>query len=126
MKTNMPPEEFRRHGHEVIDWIADYMEHIRDYPVLASVQPGELAARLPESAPEQGETMDAVLADFRELIVPAITHWNHPRFHGYFSVSGSGPGILGLRFQRALIPVLLHVVNTWLRVFRCVSTATPL
>ena len=90
----MPAEEFRRYGHEVIDWIADYMAHIRDYPVLAKVVPGDLVDRLPASAPETGEPMDAILADFQKLIMPAITHWNHPSFHAYFSVSSSGPGVL--------------------------------
>ncbi len=94
MTEDMPPAEFRRYGHEVVDWIADYIEHIRDYPVLARVKPGELKGQLPSAAPEQGESMDALLADFRELILPAVTHWNHPRCHGYFPASASGPGIL--------------------------------
>lgn len=98
----MPAEEFRRFGHEVIDWIADYMSHIREYPVLARVKPGELVDRLPRSAPETGEPMDAILKDFRELILPGITHWNHPRFHAYFSVSSSGPGILAEALIAAL------------------------
>ena len=102
MKTNMPPDEFRRYGHEVIDWIADYMENIRDYPVLARVKPGDLTDQLPASAPHSGEEMGAILEDFRKLILPAVTHWNHPRFHGYFSVSGSAPGILAEALIAAL------------------------
>ncbi len=102
MPTNMPPEEFRRFGREVIDWIADYLTHIREYPVLPDAQPGDLQRRLPASAPEQGEPMEQVLKDFRELIVPAVTHWNHPRFHGYFSISGSAPGILAETLIAAL------------------------
>lgn len=102
MKRDMPPEQFRRFGHQVVDWIADYFEHIRDYPVLARVQPGELAAQLPASAPECGEPMEAVLADFERLILPAVTHWNHPRFHAYFSVSASAPGILAEALIAAL------------------------
>jgi aromatic-L-amino-acid decarboxylase len=98
----MPAEEFRRYGHEVIDWIADYMAHVRDYPVLAKVKPGDLVDRLPSSAPETGEPMDAILEDFRKLILPACTHWNHPRFHAYFSVSSSGPGILAEALIAAL------------------------
>jgi len=102
MTANMPPEEFRRYGHEVIDWVADYLEQIRDYPVLAQVQPGDLKNQLPASAPEQGEPMEAVLADFRELVLPAVTHWNHPRCHGYFPASASGPGILAECLTAAL------------------------
>lgn len=91
----MNNEEFRRYGHQVVDWIADYLENIRDYPVLPAMQPGDLVDRLPPSAPERGESMDAILEDFERSIVPALTHWNHPRFLAYFAVSGSPPGILG-------------------------------
>jgi aromatic-L-amino-acid decarboxylase len=98
----MPPGEFRRHGHAVVDWIAGYLENTRDYPVLAQVQPGELAATLPGSAPEQGESMEAILDDFKSQILPAVTHWNHPSFHAYFSVSASAPGILGEMLAAAL------------------------
>ena len=91
----MSPEEFRASAHEVVDWMADYLRDIRDYPVLPHVEPGALIDRLPASGPEQGEPMKAILEDFRKLIVPGITHWNHPRFHAYFSTSASGPGILG-------------------------------
>jgi len=91
----MSPEEFRAAAHKVVDWMADYLRDIRDYPVLPNVRPGELIDRLPAQGPEHGEPMDAILEDFRKLIVPGITHWNHPNFHGYFSVSASGPGILG-------------------------------
>lgn len=99
---DMPPAEFRKYGHEVVDWIADYLEEIRQYPVLPECKPGELVDRLPAAAPEQGASMDAILEDFRSLIVPATTHWNHPRFHGYFSSSASGPGILGEMLCAAL------------------------
>jgi aromatic-L-amino-acid/L-tryptophan decarboxylase len=91
----MSPEEFRASGHQVVDWIADYLRDIRDLPVLPDVRPGALMDALPAAGPEKGESMDAILADFRNLIVPGITHWNHPRFFGYFSISASGPGILG-------------------------------
>lgn len=91
----MPPEQFRRFGHELVDWMADYLEHHGDYPVLPPTRPGALQDRLPRSAPETGEPMETILRDFRELIVPGMTHWNHPRFLGYFAVSGSAPGILG-------------------------------
>lgn len=92
---DMSPEEFRKSAHEVVDWIADYLRDVREYPVLPKTQPGELRAALPSHGPEHGEPMERILADFRHLIVPATTHWNHPRFHGYFSISSSGPGILG-------------------------------
>ena len=98
----MSPEEFRAAGHEVVDWIADYLRDIRDLPVLPDVQPGAVTDRLPSTGPEHGESMDTILADFRRLIVPGITHWNHPRFFGYFSISASGPGILGEMLAAAL------------------------
>ncbi len=98
----MSPDEFRASGHEIVDWIADYLRDIRELPVLPDVQPGELMDALPAAGPEQGESMDAILADFRNLIVPGITHWNHPRFFGYFSISASGPGILGEMLAAAL------------------------
>lgn len=91
----MTPEELRLYGHEVSDWIAGYLSDIRSYPVLPNMRPGDLVDRLPASGPNQGEPMDAILADFRRHIVPAVTHWNHPRFFAYFSTSSSGPGILG-------------------------------
>ena len=100
--ADMSPEEFRRYGHQVVDWIADYLRDAREYPVLPNVQPGDLIKVLPASGPEAGEGMDAILADFARLIVPGITHWNHPRFHGYFSISASGPGILAETLCAAL------------------------
>jgi len=99
---DMSAEEFRRAGHEVVDWIADYLTGIRDFPVVSRVQPGELTKQLPASAPESGETIDDILVDFRSLIIPGITHWNHPRFHAYFSVSASAPGILAEMLTAAL------------------------
>jgi aromatic-L-amino-acid decarboxylase len=90
----LTPLEFRKYGYEVIDWIADYLADAGTYPVLPTMLPGDLTDRLPHAAPEQPESMDAILDDFRKLIVPALTHWNHPRFHAYFSNSSSGPGIL--------------------------------
>jgi aromatic-L-amino-acid/L-tryptophan decarboxylase len=98
----MSPEEFRAAAHQTVDWIADYLRDIRDYPVLANVEPGAITALLPKSGPEHGEPIDAILEDFRKLILPGVTHWNHPRFFGYFSVSGSGPGILGEMLAAAL------------------------
>jgi len=91
----MSPEEFRSAAHEAVDWVADYLENTRDYPVLPTLHPGDLIDRLPKSGPDKGESIDTILRDFRELIVPATTHWNHPRFLAYFANSASGPGILG-------------------------------
>lgn len=91
----MPAEEFRRYGHELIDWIADYFERIDDLPVLAQIEPGDLKAQLPVAAPEKGESMQAILADVDRLIVPALTHWSHPSFFAYFATSTSAPGIFG-------------------------------
>jgi aromatic-L-amino-acid decarboxylase len=102
MSSEMSPDEFRAAAHQVVDWIADYLRDIRDLPVLPDVQPGELMDALPAAGPEQGEPMDAILADFRNRIVPGITHWNHPRFFAYFSISASGPGILGEMLAAAL------------------------
>src|SRR5215813_10701649 len=92
---DMPADEFRRHGHELIDWIADYFEHIDELPVLAQIEPGDLKSQLPSSQPEQGESMEAILADVDRLIVPALTHWSHPSFFAYFATSTSAPGIFG-------------------------------
>lgn len=90
----MTPEEFRRAAHEAVDWMADYMAHIRELPVLPNMEPGSLVRALPVEAPREGEPAERLLAGFRDLIVPASTQWNHPRFHAYFSVSGAPPGIL--------------------------------
>jgi aromatic-L-amino-acid decarboxylase len=98
----MQPNEFRRHGHAVVDWIADYLENPEQWPVLSGVQPGELRSSLPQSPPTRGESMDAVLDDFRKLIVPASTHWNHPAFMAYFANSSTGAGVLGEALTAAL------------------------
>src|SRR5437016_4270649 len=92
---DMPAEDFRRYGHEIIDWIANYFERIENLPVLAQIEPGDLKSRLPASAPAKGESMDAILADIDRLIVPALTHWSHPSFFAYFATSTSAPGIFG-------------------------------
>src|ERR1051326_894792 len=88
---DMPADEFRKHGHELIDWIADYFERIEDLPVLAQIEPGDLKAQLPATPPEHGESMEAILADVDKLIVPALTHWSHPSFFAYFATSTSAP-----------------------------------
>jgi aromatic-L-amino-acid decarboxylase len=99
---DMDAATFRAHGHQLVDWIASYLERPSDYPVLARVAPGDITASLPSQAPEQGESMDAIIADFERLIVPGLTHWNHPGFFAYFSISASGPGILADFLSSAL------------------------
>jgi len=101
-RGDMPVMEFRRFGHEAIEWVSNYLEDPGKHPVLANCRPGELQSRLPAKGPRTGESMDVILRDFEESILPAITHWNHPRFHGYFSISSSGPGILGELLTAAL------------------------
>jgi aromatic-L-amino-acid decarboxylase len=100
--ADMPDEEFRAAAHAVSDWIAGYLKDGDQYPVLAQVKPGEIRARLPDAIPEEGEAMDVILKDFEEIILPGITHWNHPAFFAYFSITGSAPGILGEMLASAL------------------------
>src|SRR4029079_802170 len=85
---------FRDDGYAAVDWAAAYLDRVADLPVLAQVEPGELGAKLPASAPESGEPFANVLRDLDELIVPALTNWQHPRFFAYFAVTASEPGIL--------------------------------
>ena len=92
---DMPPEEFREWGYKLVDWIADYLAHPERYPVLSQVEPGSIRSQLPPSPPEKPEPMADILRDLEQIIVPGITHWNHPAFFAYFAVTGSGPGILG-------------------------------
>jgi aromatic-L-amino-acid decarboxylase len=92
---DMPAEEFRHYGYEVVDWIANYFEQIGEYPVLSQIEPGWLKDGLPSAAPEQGEDFSEVLKDVDRLILPAVTHWNHPNFHGLFSTSTSSVGVFG-------------------------------
>ncbi|CCG03192.1 pyridoxal-dependent decarboxylase [Blastococcus saxobsidens] len=92
---HMTPEQFRRHGHEIVDWIADYWTRIGSLPVRSPVSPGDVRDSLPASAPEQGEPFDAILADLDRVVVPGVTHWQHPGFFGYFPANTSGPSVLG-------------------------------
>ena len=84
------------------DWIADYLAGVEELPVLPRVQPGDIRASIAGKPPEHGEDMSLVLKDFRDLVVPGITHWNHPSFFAYFSITGSAPGILGEMLAAAL------------------------
>lgn len=95
-------EEFRQAAHQAVDWIAEYLENARQYPVLAQVKPGELTDQLPRSAPEGGEPFEAIFADFEKIILPAVTHWNHPGFMAYFACTGSTPAILAEMLAAAL------------------------
>jgi aromatic-L-amino-acid decarboxylase len=102
MSADMPPEEFRAAMHRVAEMVADYLEGIEGYPVLPRVSPGEVAAALPMSPPDDPEPINTVLDDYRSLIEPAMTHWNHPGFMAYIAITGSGPGILGESLAAAL------------------------
>jgi aromatic-L-amino-acid decarboxylase len=125
--TDMGPEEFRAAAHEVVDLIADYLEHVESYAVLPAIEPGSIAPGFAAHAPESPEPIDAILADVERLVLPNATHWQHPGFFAYFSTSASGPGILGEIITAALAqnpmlwrtsPVgteLESVVVDWLR-----------
>jgi aromatic-L-amino-acid decarboxylase len=91
----MTPDEFRRYGHAVVDWIADYQSRIESFPVLARVEPGQIRASLPVHPPEKGESFEAMLGDIERLILPGISHWQSPNFFAYFPCNASGPAILG-------------------------------
>jgi aromatic-L-amino-acid/L-tryptophan decarboxylase len=123
----MDPEEFRKHGKEVVDWIADYLKNAEKYPVFSRVKPGEIRNQLPATPPATSEKMELILADFHRIILPGITHWNHPGFFAYFANSASAPGILGEMLATALnvngmlwrtspsATELEEVVTDWLR-----------
>lgn len=91
---DIAPDEFRQHARRVVSWMADYLENPERFPVVPRVAPGEIAAQLPDAPPAEPESIDAVLDDFERIIVPGITHWNHPGFFAYFAISASAPGIL--------------------------------
>lgn len=90
----MNPEEFRRLGREAVDWVADYMERVEDFPVLSRVEPGEVRGALPDRPPEEGEPFAALLEDMDETVLPGVTHWQSPSFFAYFPSNASGPSIL--------------------------------
>ncbi|MCW0483440.1 pyridoxal-dependent decarboxylase [Gaoshiqia sediminis] len=92
---HMTPGQFREEGKKLIDWIADYYEQVENYPVLSTVQPGDIRKQLPPQAPEKGEPFDAMMSDVNKLIMPGITHWQSPNFFAYFQSNTSGPSILG-------------------------------
>lgn len=92
---HMSPEEFRRHGHALVDWVADYWTRVESLPVLSRSAPGEVAAALPASMPESGEPFAAMMADVERIILPGITHWQSPNFFAFFPANASGPAVLG-------------------------------
>jgi len=95
-------DDFRQHAHRLADWIADYLEHSENYPVLSRVAPGAIRDALPAAAPEHGEPFDAIWNDFERIVLPGITHWNHPGFFAYFAITGSAPGVLAEFLSAAL------------------------
>jgi aromatic-L-amino-acid decarboxylase len=123
----MTPEEFRRIGHRIIDWVADYRAGIAGRPVMASAEPGMVRAQLPQSPPERPESVDSVLADLERIIVPGLSHWQHPHFYGYFPSNGelssvlgdylsTGLGVLGLSWQSSpALTELEEVAVDWVR-----------
>lgn len=95
MSYHMTPDEFRKHGHAAIEWVARYMEEVEKYPVVSQVEPGDIRAKLPPHPPEHGEAMEDVLRDLDDIIMPGITHWQSPNFFAYFPSNTSAPSIIG-------------------------------
>ena len=91
----MDPEEFRSIGHELVDWVANYLANVENLPVMSDVLPGDVYRRLPQTAPEKPEAWSDIIGDLDEVIVPALTHWQSPNFFAYFPANNSGPSILG-------------------------------
>jgi len=123
----MNPEEFRRRGHQIIDRIADYRANVARYPVMARTAPGEIKAALPAEPPENPENFDDILADLDKVVMPGLSHWQHPRFFGYFPSNGelssvlgdylsTGLGVLGLSWQSSpALSEVEEVVTGWMR-----------
>lgn len=95
-------EEFRRAAHEAVDWVADYLQNVGELNVLSPVRPGQIAAAFPSAPSQGGRPYDELLTDFREKILPGITHWNHPAFFAYFAITGSQAGVIGELLSAAL------------------------
>ena len=90
----MDHETFRKHAHTFVDWMADYMGSVEEYPVRSKAAPGDIAAQLPIQPPENGESIEKIFADFKKIVLPGITHWQHPNFFAYFPSNASPPSIL--------------------------------
>jgi aromatic-L-amino-acid decarboxylase len=102
MITRMTPDEFRRHGRQVVDWIADYWERVESLPVRSPAAAGQVRDLLPPAPPQRGEPFEAVLADLDRVVLPGLTHWQHPRFFAYFPANASPPAVLGDLFASGL------------------------
>ncbi|HYL38779.1 MAG TPA: pyridoxal-dependent decarboxylase [Bryobacteraceae bacterium] len=123
----MTPEEFRKFGYELVDWIAGYRTNIAQLPVMAQTSPGDIKARLPVQAPERAEPFEAILEDLKKLVVPGLSHWQHPSFFGYFPSNGllasvlgdfasTGLGVIGLSWQASpALTEVEEVVTDWMR-----------
>jgi aromatic-L-amino-acid/L-tryptophan decarboxylase len=123
----MTPDEFRTFGYRIIDWIADYRAKVSDLPVMARTAPGEVKARLPAAPPAAPEGFEGVFRDLEQVIVPGLSHWQHPQFFGYFPCNGAlasvlgdylstGLGVLGLSWQSSpALTELEEVVTDWVR-----------
>nr|MBP7550623.1 amino acid decarboxylase [Gemmatimonadaceae bacterium] len=124
---DLSPEEFERHATQLARWIAEYLRSPERYPVLSRLAPGEFRKGIPATAPAQGESLDTILADLDRIVMPGVTHWNHPAFFAYFANTASVPGILGELVIAALNQVgilwrtspalaeLEQVTTDWLR-----------
>jgi len=123
----MTPEEFRRFGHQLIDWLADYHNGLKERPVMSPIRPGDIKKQLPVEPPQRGEPMDAMLGDLERIVLPGLSHWQHPRFFGYFpsnaelagvlgDFASTGLGVLGLAWQSSpAVTEVEEVVTDWVR-----------
>src|SRR3974377_1133819 len=93
--ADMPTQDFKDYGKQLIDWIAEYLDHPNGYAVLSQVKPGEIKSQLPAVPPTAAEDFGDILQDCNHIVLPGITHWNNPAFFAYFGITGSMPGILG-------------------------------
>jgi len=99
---DMSPGDFKTYGYKIVDWIADYFENIEKFPVTPSIKPGDIKKLLPASPPSSSQSMDEILKDIDNIIIPGMTHWNHPDFMAYFNSTSSSPGVLAEFLSAAL------------------------